>query len=98
MRVGFRCVLIVLAVMAVFSIVNSAQVTTDSARTELQLEFADLLFSDERYWEAIPAYERAKQNATSEQLTRAVKGLLSSSLSVAEFGRAYHEAQLLILW
>jgi len=96
MRVGFRCVLTVLVAIAVFSIVNSAQVTTDPARSELQLEFADLLFSDERYWEAIPAYERAKQNASSEQLVRSVKGLLSSLLSVAEFGRAYQEAQLLL--
>lgn len=67
----------------------------DSARSELQLELGDLLLDDERYWEAIAAYERAKPGARPAQLVRASVGLLRSTMSVAEFTRAYREAQFL---
>ena len=50
------------------------------------------MFGDERYWEAIPAYNQAKKGATPDQLMRASSGLLRSLLTVAEFNRAHIEA------
>ena len=67
-------------------IVIDANSTPASARSEIRLELGDLLFGDERYWEAIVAYERAKEGAKPGQLVRAARGLLRSLLQVAEFG------------
>ena len=83
---------VVLVVMLGLSAIVWAAGSQESERADLQLELADLLFIDERYWEAIPAYEEAKKGATSEQRIRASSGLLRSLLFVAEFGRAHLEA------
>ena len=82
-----------IALAAALSVVTVA--AGSSARSELQLEFGDLLFEDERYWEAIPAYTRAKDDAKPEQLVRASSGVLRSALLLAEFNRVYVEAQYL---
>ena len=95
MRAGLRGVVIALAAAAAAPIVIDANSTPASARSEIRLELGDLLFGDERYWEAIVAYERAKEGAKSGQLVRATRGLLRSLLQVAEFARAYQEAELL---
>lgn len=92
MRISGRGLLAVLAVAAGLSVVVGANSTPESARSELQLELADLLHGDNRHWEAIPAYDRAKRGAKPEQLVRASSGLLRSLLAVAEYGRAYREA------
>ncbi len=94
-RVGVRGGLCVLALAAALSAALGANSTADSARSELQLEIADLLRGDERYWEAIAAYERAKTGATPAQAVRASVGLLRSLVTVAEFNRAYREAVVL---
>ncbi|MCE2513523.1 MAG: aspartyl protease family protein [Acidobacteria bacterium] len=95
MRVGLRGVAVALAVAAAAPIVIDANSTPASARSEIRLELGDLLFGDERYWEAIVAYERAKEGAKPGQLVRAARGLLRSLLQVAEFARAYQEAEIL---
>ena len=95
MRVGLRGVVVALAVVAAGSIVIDANSTPESARSEIRLELADLLYGDERYWESIVAYERAKEGARPVQLVRATRGLLRSLLQVAEFARAYQEAEIL---
>ena len=95
MRIGVRGLLAMLAVAAAVSIVIDADSTPASARSEIQLQLGDLLFADERYWEAIPAYDRAKRGAKPEQVLRASSGLLRSLLQVAEFTRAYQEALFL---
>ena len=95
MRVGLRGVAVALAVAAAAPIVIDANSTPASARSEIRLELGDLLFGDERYWEAIVAYERAKEGAKPAQLVRAARGLLRSLLQVAEFARAYQEAEIL---
>ena len=95
MRAGLRGVVIALAAAAAVPIVIDANSTPASARSEIRLELGDLLFGDERYWEAIVAYERAKEGAKSGQLVRATRGLLRSLLQVAEFARAYQEAEIL---
>ena len=76
-------------------IVIIAESTPASARSEIRLQLADLLFADERYWEALTTYENAKDGAKPEQLLRASGGLLRSLLQVAEFSRAYREAEFL---
>ncbi|MXY16479.1 MAG: tetratricopeptide repeat protein, partial [Acidobacteria bacterium] len=86
------CVLLLAAAVAA---VAGSESTPDSARSELQLEFADLLLDDERYWEALQAYTLAKEGAKPEQMLRASAGSLRSAITVAEFTRAYQEALFL---
>ena len=95
MRIGGRGLLVVLALAVGLSVVVGANSTPESARSELQLELADLLYADDRNWEAILAYNQAKQGAKPEQLVRASSGLLRSLLAVAEYGYAYREALFL---
>ena len=94
-RIGARGCLCALALAGALSAAAGASSTPDSARSELQLELGDLLIGDERYWEAIAAYERAKVGATPAQTLRASGGLLRSLLTVAEFNRAHREALFL---
>ncbi|NIQ93007.1 MAG: hypothetical protein GWN87_01430, partial [Desulfuromonadales bacterium] len=77
------------------TVVVGAEPGPSPARAAIQLELADLLFDDERYFEAIPAYGRAKEGANPQQLVRATSGLLRSLLLAAEFDRAYDESLLL---
>ena len=93
--IGVRGLLLILAAAATAPIVIDAQSTPASVRTEDRLQRADQQFGDERYWEALEAYEGAKEGAKSEQLVRASAGLLRSLLQVAEFSRAYEEAVFL---
>ena len=95
MRTSILGILAIFALIAGVSTVVKANSTPDSARSELQLELGELLFSDERYWEAIVAYDLAKVGARPVQLLRASTGLLRSLLKVAEFNRAYREALFL---
>ncbi len=95
MRIGIRSLLAVVALSVGLSVVVGANSTRDSARSELQLQLGDLLLGDERYWEAIDAYDAAKEGAKPGQLIRASTGLLRSLLYVAEFSRAYLEALFL---
>ena len=92
MRFRVPGLLSALAIALGLCVVVGANATPESARAEIQLELADLLFGDERYWEAIPAYNQAKKGATPDQLMRASSGLLRSLLTVAEFNRAHIEA------
>jgi predicted aspartyl protease len=87
--------LAVVAIAMALPIIVGANSTPESARSEIQLQLADLLLDDERYWEAISAYDRAKRGAKPEQLLRATKGLLRSLIQVAEFNRAHEEARSL---
>ncbi len=90
-----RVLLPAAAVAVALSVVVGAAGVPSSTRSEIQLELADLLYADERYGEAIPAYLRAKDGAEPEQLLRASSGLLRSLLFAAEFNRAYEEALFL---
>lgn len=95
MRTSILGTLAIFALIAGVSTVVKANSTPDSARSELQLELGELLFSDERYWDALVAYDLAKVGARPVQLLRASTGLLRSLLKVAEFNRAYREALFL---
>ena len=94
MRVRFQA-LVLLALAAGTPIVIGAASTPDSARVETRIQLGDLLYGDQRYWESITAYERAKVGARPDQLVRAAAGLLRSLLHVAEFTRAQEEAEFL---
>ena len=85
----------VVAVAVALSVVVGAAGAPSSTLSAIQLELGDLLFADERYGEAIPAYRRAKEGAEPGQLVRASSGLLRALLLVAEFHSAYEEAVFL---
>ena len=95
MPIHLRHALCFLLLAAGVSVVAGSESTPDSARSELQLELGDLLLDDERYWDAIVAYELAKPGAKPAQLLRASVGLMRSTMYVAEFNRAYREAVFL---
>ncbi len=80
------------AVAATIPIVTGADSTLATARSEVQLQLGDLLFGDDRYFEAGFAYDRAKQGASDRQLVRALMGQIRAFLRVAEFSRVYREA------
>ena len=95
MRLAARTLVLVAIGALALPIVIGAQATQATARSETRLQLADLLLADQRYWEAIPVYEQAKEGATPGQLVRASTGLLESLLPVAEFTRAQQEAAYL---
>ena len=95
MRLVARILLFVLAVAVALPIVIDAQSTPTTARSETRIQLGDLLFGDQRFWEAIRVYDQAKKGATQEQFVRASTGLLEALLQVAEFSRALQEAEYL---
>ena len=90
-----RGIIVALTFCVAAPILIGAESTTGSARSEVRLQLADLLYGDQRYWEALSAYENAKQGARDDQLLRASSGLLKSLLHIAEFSRAQQEADFL---
>ena len=95
MRLTARILVFVLAVAMALPIVIDAQSAPTAARSETRIQLGDLLFRDQRFWEAIPVYDQAKEGATQEQIVRASTGLLESLLQVAEFTWALREAEYL---
>ena len=93
MRLSARTLVFVLAVAIALPIVIDAQSTPTTARSETRIQLGDLLFGDQRFWEAIRVYDQAKEGATPEQLVRASPGLIEALLQVAEFTRARQEAE-----
>ena len=95
MRSAIRGPLPVLALLVGLSVIVDAASTPATARAEVQLELADLLMQDRRYWESISVLARAKEGGTPEQLERVSAGLIRALLTVAEFNQAYKEARTL---
>ena len=95
MRAVARTAFLGLALAASAPLILAGWSTPDSARVETRLQLADLLYGDQRYWEAMAGYDRAKEGARDDQLLRASTGLLRSLLHVAEFTRAHQEAEFL---
>ena len=95
MTLAARSLVFVFAVAMALPIVIDAQSTPATARSETRLQLGDLLRGDQRPWEAIRVYTRAKEGATQEQLVRASTGLLDVLMQVAEFTRALREAEIL---
>jgi tetratricopeptide (TPR) repeat protein len=96
MRPLARSLVFLVAAAAALPIVIDAQSTPATARSEARIQLGQLLFDDERYWEAIQVFDQAKTGAGPEQVVRASSGLLKSLLQVAEFTKAREEAEFLI--
>ncbi len=92
MRIGLRSLVAATAVAVTIPLAIGADSTLATARSEVQLQLGDLLFGDERYFEAAFAYDRAKPGASEQQLVRALMGEIRAFLQVAEFSRVYREA------
>ena len=95
MKLAVRTLVFVVAAAIALPIVIDAQSTSTTARSEIRIQLGDLLFGDQRFWEAIRVYDQAKEGATQEQMVRASTGLLEALLQVAEFTRALQEARFL---
>ncbi len=95
MRLASRA-LMSLAVLAALSVVLGAQPTPNASRIEARIQLGNLLLDDLRYWEAIRAFEEAREGATDEQRLRSTAGMLKALLPVAEFTRAQIESQILL--
>ena len=96
MRPVARTLVFLAAAAAALPIVIDAQSTPATARSEARIQLGSQLFDDQRYWEAIPAFDQAKTGAGPEQIVRASSGLLRSLLQVAEFTEARDEAEFLV--
>ena len=68
MRLTARTLVFVLAVAIALPIIIDAQSTPTTARSEARIQLGDLLFGDQRFWEAIRVYDQAKEGTTQEQL------------------------------
>ena len=95
MRLAARTLVFLVAGAMALPIVIAAQSTPTTAASETRVQLGDLLRLDQRFWEAIPVYDQAKEGATTEQLVRASSGMLKALLQVAEFTRAWREAEYL---
>jgi Flp pilus assembly protein TadD/predicted aspartyl protease len=62
---------------------------------DLQLQLASLLYDETRYQEALLAFDQATQATDPQTAVRARKGVVRTSLKVAEFARAKREAETL---
>ena len=95
MRLASRALMLAAALTAL-SVVLGAQSTPTAARVETRIQLGSLLLGDLRYWEAIRAFEEAREGATDDQRLRSSAGMLRALLPVAEFTRAQLEAQVLL--
>ena len=94
MRATIRLVPFAVAVAATISLSPIASaISTEAAQVQLQL--ADLLFSDGRYVEAFNAYEQVKGHEDSRLKREGLTGSVKSALRLGDFSHAHADAQLL---
>jgi len=91
MRTGLR-VLVAVGVLATAVSVVPGRLVTVSASDEIRLQLADLLLAEGRYAEAIDTYQQVKAAPAVPVRARALSGLVTSMLRVAEFEPALREA------
>ena len=90
MHIGLRPLLAVTAALVALSVVTGR--SADPTYSAVQLQLADLLIAEERFPEALEAFTRAKEGATTSQLFRARRGTVLSMLRLARFADARVEA------
>ncbi|HET6958813.1 MAG TPA: aspartyl protease family protein [Vicinamibacterales bacterium] len=93
-----RCVYRAVAVSAILvaaSLIIRADVTPPSQAAEVQLQLADILFSEGRFLDSLDAYRNALKVAPADSLRRSRMGVVASALRVAEFDLARDEAEKL---
>src|SRR6478672_2957502 len=93
MRSAYRAVA-VSAIIAAASLVIRADVPSSQA-SEVQLQLADILFSEGKFLDSLDAYRNALNVAPSDAVRRPRMGVIASALRVAEFDLARTEAEKL---
>jgi len=94
MQIAFR-VAAVSALVAAASFVLRADTAPPSQSSEIQLQLADLLFSEGKFLDSLDAYRNALKTAPSDAVRRPRMGVIASALRVAEFDLARVEAEKL---
>jgi tetratricopeptide (TPR) repeat protein len=94
MRSGYRAVA-VSAILAAASLVIRADVTPPSQAAEVQLQLADILFSEGKFLDSLDAYRNALKVSPGDSVRRPRMGVIASALRVAEFDLARTEAEKL---
>src|SRR5581483_3755649 len=92
MHSGFRCAA-ALVLAAAASLVIRADVQNQAS--EIQLQLADLLYSEGKYIESLEAYKNALKTADTDATRRPRVGVIATALRVAEFDLARREAETL---
>ena len=93
--IGLSSLLLIMAATAATPILIDAESGQTPDPVDESLQRAEQLFEGKRYWDALEAYDAAKETTEPDQLARASRGLLRTLLQVAEFPRAYEEAVFL---
>jgi tetratricopeptide (TPR) repeat protein len=94
MQSAFRVVAASVIIVAA-SFVIRADTTPSSQSSEIQLQLADILFSEGKFLDSLEAYRLALRDAPSDAARRPRMGVIASALRVAEFGLARIEAERL---
>jgi len=94
MQTAFR-VAAASALVAAASFVLRADTAPPSQSSEIQLQLADLLFSEGKFLDSLDAYRNALKTAQSDAVRRPRMGVIASALRVAEFDLARAEAEKL---
>src|SRR3954454_7202537 len=97
MRSAYRAVAVfsVSAIVAAASLVIRADVPPSSQAVEVQLQLADILFSEGKFLDSLDAYRNALKAAPADNVRRPRMGIIASALRVAEFDLARTEAEKL---
>ncbi len=95
MHSGRRFVAVAVLLVAA-SLVTHVSATPQSQSADIQIQLADLLFSEGKYQESLEAYRNAERVASPDRMRQARSGVVVSSLRVAEFEMARQEAEKLI--
>src|SRR5215470_16006487 len=82
------------ALVVAASLVIRADVTSQAS--EVQLQLANLLYSEGRYLDSLEAYKNSLKTATSDHQREPRIGVIASALRVAEFDTARSEAEKLV--
>jgi tetratricopeptide (TPR) repeat protein len=94
MQSAFR-VVAASAIIVAASFVIRADATPSSQSSEIQLQLADILFSEGKFLDSLEAYRNALKDAPRDAMRRPRMGVIASALRVAEFGLARIEAERL---
>src|SRR5262245_5087308 len=95
MNSAYRAVAVSVLVVAA-SLVITADTAPPSQASEVQLQLANLLYSEGRYFDALEAYKNALKTSSTDNARPARIGVISSALRVAEFDLARQEAEKLV--
>src|SRR5437660_8364846 len=94
MQITFR-VAAASALVAAASFVLRADAAPPSQSSDIQLQLADLLFSEGKFLDSLDAYRNALKTASSDSARRPRMGVIASALRVAEFDLARLEGEKL---